>query len=471
MKTRWIEFIVLTAIYLFVLITIIHDTIRDVNVQYAFLSRSFAVYGTIIVYLLYVYPTFLLKQRMVPWMLLTIGIFLAQNLILIGIHNWHPLPKHKDLPPFALSSMTFLGLLTYTAFKIAITRLTRISKDNTIYSKILKEYLTASYISLAILLLVFQVNEMIATLTALSILFGYTLYAIHSYFLLPYLEKGHITKMISIVLSFLINVLCTILYASLMELIVRIIKNNSFDGFQILICAVLGLLLTPVIYMHYFHQNKQKRQVHTLRKELGQTAADLKFLQSQVNPHFLFNVMNTLYGIALQEDAQRTASGIEKLSGMMRFMIHENQQNYILLSRELEYLNEYIELQKLRIVNIPSIKIAHNLPQQSLDKLYIAPMLLIPFIENAFKHGISINNPSWIRLQLNIDQQTLKFHVYNSIHHGSGGEDLERSKSGVGLENVKNRLELLYPGRYQLHIEETNNEFFVCLTLQLTDSY
>ena len=218
-------------------------------------------------------------------------------------------------------------------------------------------------------------------------------------------------------------------------------------------------------YILYFNQRNQFRKVVSLQKELGQTSADLKFLQSQINPHFLFNVMNTIYGIALQENAERTAEGVQKLSDMMRFMLHENQQDSILLSRELDYLKEYIDLQKLRTVSSPSIQITYDIPE-ILDQYYITPMLLIPFVENAFKHGISLNKRSWVRIHLNIENDHVKFSVYNSIHKVQD-HDPESSKSGIGLDNVKKRLNLVYKNRHELTIEETQKEYFVFLTLNL----
>ena len=141
-----------------------------------------------------------------------------------------------------------------------------------------------------------------------------------------------------------------------------------------------------------------------MQSALGKTSADLKLLQSQINPHFLFNVMNTLYGIAIQENAERTSTGIQQLGDMMRFMLHENQQDHILLIREIAYIKEYIALQKLRIADLPSIQITVELPpEDQIEDQQIAPMLLIPFIENAFKHGISLNIPSWIRIYLSVE--------------------------------------------------------------------
>src|SRR5690606_17505462 len=156
-----------------------------------------------------------------------------------------------------------------------------------------------------------------------------------------------------------------------------------------------------------------------------------------------------------------------QLGDMMRFMLHENQQDHILLIREIAYIKEYIALQKLRIADLPSIQITVELPpEDQIEDQQIAPMLLIPFIENAFKHGISLNKPSWIRIYLSVENDHLRLNVYNSIHT-SKESDPDRHNSGIGLKNVRNRLNLLYSDHHQFHIEETNIESFIFLTLQL----
>ncbi len=177
--------------------------------------------------------------------------------------------------------------------------------------------------------------------------------------------------------------------------------------------------------------------------------------------------MNSIYGIALQENASRTADSVQRLSQMMRFLIFENQQDQIPLSRDLSYLKEYIAIQSLRTESVPNVKIEHEIID-SLDSLYIAPMLLIPFVENAFKHGISMSKPSWIKVNADVVDGQLKFSVYNSIHK-STGTDLERTKSGIGLENVRSRLDLTYPDRYMLVMEQNQQEYFVFLTIDLDE--
>jgi len=222
---------------------------------------------------------------------------------------------------------------------------------------------------------------------------------------------------------------------------------------------------TPLAWYIYKRRNDTDEQINTLKKELGKSDASLGFLKSQINPHFLFNALNTLYGTALQENAERTGEGIQKLGDMMRFMLQENLQDKISLTRDIEYLNNYIALQKLRTSTSVDILI-HTDIEDHFTAMKIAPMLLIPFVENAFKHGISLQSPSHIKVTLQTKDDTLYFDVHNSIHLKADG-DPEKLQSGIGLPNVKQRLNLLYPKKHELIIRENAREFFVHLTLKL----
>lgn len=232
---------------------------------------------------------------------------------------------------------------------------------------------------------------------------------------------------------------------------------NSF--FQFFITSNV----TWVVYKRLLRGNEE---IKDLQKELKRSSANVDFLRSQINPHFLFNALNTLYGTAIQENADRTSEAIQKLGDMMRFMLQENMQDKISLVREIEYLNNYIDLQKLRIGSNTNIQIQTEI-QDHENYFQIAPMLLIPFVENAFKHGISFREPSHIKVTLEIKDNTLYFDVYNSKHPKTGS-DPEKDKSGIGLENVKQRLKLSYPGTHDLIIRDTTKEFFVHLTIQLS---
>lgn len=246
------------------------------------------------------------------------------------------------------------------------------------------------------------------------------------------------------------------------------ILSTGRDFFPIIMTVNFGVQLgisAPLAWYMYKKRNETEAQISSLKKELGKSDANLGFLKSQINPHFLFNALNTLYGTALQENAERTGEGIQKLGDMMRFMLQENLQDKISLTRDIDYLNNYIELQKLRTSTSVDILI-HTEIEEQFTTANIAPMLLIPFVENAFKHGISLQSPSHIKITLQTKANVLYFDVHNSIHLKADG-DPEKMHSGIGLPNVKQRLNLLYPKKHELLIRESAKEFFVHLTLNL----
>ena len=264
------------------------------------------------------------------------------------------------------------------------------------------------------------------------------------------------------------KVLVVVLVSFLPIWLLGFLASQNPDGGGIIAffnAAFQLFLIAPLSWIVYKRQMEGEEEIYVLKKELGQSNANFDFLRSQINPHFLFNALNTIYGTALQEKAERTSEGIEKLGDMMRFMLQENMQEKISLSREIDYLNNYISLQRLRTDANPIITIDTKI-EEHLIPVQIAPMLLIPFVENAFKHGISFREPSLIKITLEIKDNTLYFDVFNSKHLKQEN-DPEKNKSGIGLNNVKQRLKLLYPGKHELIIRETGRDFFVHLTIQL----
>jgi two-component system LytT family sensor kinase len=224
------------------------------------------------------------------------------------------------------------------------------------------------------------------------------------------------------------------------------------------------LVITPVTWLVYQQKKDKILALVGAQKALVKSTADLQFLRSQINPHFLFNVLNTLYGTALQEKADRTATGIQQLGDMMRFMLHENNLDRIDMNREIDYLNNYIALQKLRTQSSPEIIIEDNISEQNCHHK-IAPMLLIPFVENAFKHGISLTEKSWIKINLTCNEKEIIFSVRNSMHSRQQ-DDPEKEKSGIGFRNVLQRLKLIYPGKHTITANGDGEEFFVQLSIQ-----
>ena len=218
------------------------------------------------------------------------------------------------------------------------------------------------------------------------------------------------------------------------------------------------LVLVPILLSYI----SQKEKI-TFETTISNKSAELSSLRSQINPHFLFNALNSLYATALNENSEKTADGIQKLGDMMRFMLHENNHERIPLTSEIAYLHNYIDLQRMRLDETQNIEIRVNIQEPAQD-ICIAPMLLNPFIENAFKHGISLLHPSWIYITLTLDTDHIYFKVHNSLNI-QAGNDPEAHNRGIGLENVKRRLKLIYPGRYNLHIQKSAQDYFASLTL------
>jgi hypothetical protein len=194
--------------------------------------------------------------------------------------------------------------------------------------------------------------------------------------------------------------------------------------------------------------------------EKQKVTAELSYLKAQINPHFLFNTLNSIYSLAI-EKSDYTATAVVKLSGMMRYVITEASNKYVPLEKEINYLSDYIELQKIRLDN--TIKLDYSVVGETTDKV-IAPLVLISFIENAFKYGVNAEENSDIKIHINITKTYLHLRVLNNkvhVHQNAA------TKSGLGIENTRHRLQLLYPGNHKLTIKDTKDEFSVLLSLYL----
>jgi two-component system LytT family sensor kinase len=195
---------------------------------------------------------------------------------------------------------------------------------------------------------------------------------------------------------------------------------------------------------------------HTEALQHEKNALELAYLKAQLNPHFLFNTLNNLYGLALTEP-ERTPDVVLKLAELMRYVLYESNETYVPVSQEIAYLSSYIGLEKLRHEGEVYINFTVTGP---VHELHIAPLLLICFVENAFKHGMVTNAAQPIELHLVASGQNLTFTTSNGIvlqHKDPAG--------GIGLASVKRRLVLLYPGRHHLAIEQEANTFRCVLAL------
>lgn len=190
-------------------------------------------------------------------------------------------------------------------------------------------------------------------------------------------------------------------------------------------------------------------------------SAELSYMRAQINPHFLFNTLNSIYSMAISK-SDHTATAVVKLSGMMRYAITDAHMNLVPLQKEISYISDYIDLQQYRLGN--TVKLNYRINGDPEDKK-IAPLILISIVENAFKYGVNPEENSSIMVDLTIHEYFLVFIVKNNKVRTNVSED---EKSGIGIENTRKRLEMIYPGRHKFEIEETAREFSVVLTLQLS---
>jgi LytS/YehU family sensor histidine kinase len=208
----------------------------------------------------------------------------------------------------------------------------------------------------------------------------------------------------------------------------------------------------------WFEFEARKKEVENER-----LTAELNFLKAQINPHFLFNTLNNLYYLAFTQ-SPNTTEVIAKLSQMMRYMIYDSNYPQVPLSKEIEYMQNYISLERLRLNNTIPIQFEiHGNPEE----VRIAPLIFITFLENAFKHGVSNNSPkAWVNVSIRLQGKECIYQVDNSKIPFANTETGE--KTGIGLQNVKRRLELSYPGKYQLYVDDQPDRYSVRLNLTLS---
>ena len=235
------------------------------------------------------------------------------------------------------------------------------------------------------------------------------------------------------------------------------------DWLHIQPVILLAFLVIQGIAMAYFFLNEWANgELIQTQLQANQLSTEIKFLKSQINPHFLFNTLNNLFSMAQDKGNDELADGISKLSGMMRYMLYDSNEESVPLSKEITYLEEYITLNKLRYAD-EEVVVSFDHAGQIADSR-IAPMLFIPFVENAFKHGVAIGQKAAIQITIVVSGQKLNFSCVNTDHSFIKKMEI----SGIGLENVRRRLELLYPGKHRLIINNEDGKFMVTLEMDLS---
>ena len=234
-------------------------------------------------------------------------------------------------------------------------------------------------------------------------------------------------------------------------------KRDKTHIFAVVSMALVGIGTSIRMTGRWLNNEKETNEI---KKE--KLNAELSYLKSQIDPHFFFNTLNNIYSLT-QLKSDKAPQTILKLSELMRYNIYEADKEFVFLKDEINYVQNFIDLQRIRLAK--NVDIDYYVRGKIGDKK-IEPLIFLPFIENAFKHGIDYANNCSIDIEITIDNKEISLLVINST---SGRKEKISKQSGVGLSNIKKRLELLYKDRYELTVNENENKFMVKLNLILND--
>lgn len=260
--------------------------------------------------------------------------------------------------------------------------------------------------------------------------------------------------------AYLLFLLVTIISGSLLLKLIFISGNSTFAipfslHFTNLLLQVVFTSSLKFIRILY---GKQK-QLEILENQ--QLKTELSLLKAQVNPHFLFNTLNNLYGLIVQNQNEHAGDITLKLSDLMRYLLESSKTDKVSLNKELQFIEDYLSLEKIRLSKKTDIRFEIS----GIDKeVFIAPLIFIPLVENAFKHGLqAISDKSFAHFSLSVQGNDLFFQARNSV-----GKSLDNQiTSGTGLDNLRKRLQIIYPEKHQMDIEQLKTSFKVILHVQL----
>jgi sensor histidine kinase YesM len=284
-------------------------------------------------------------------------------------------------------------------------------------------------------------------------------------FLIPkYLSSKKILSYILylVVVMFSCSFFNVILFEKLIDYILPGYYFISYYSFlDILKYFCIFLLFTTLLKLskEWFQLIESKNKLIEAEKE--KVKIELKALRSQVNPHFLFNSLNVLYSLALKS-SEKTPETILKLSDILRYVIYDSNKETVSIKSEVELINNYLSLQKHRVESSSNIRFEPNIQ----DEVQIAPMLLLPLVENSFKHGVKgdILN-TYVKINIFASKRAIKFEIENN--KGKNDNPTDESDGGIGLTNIKKRLDLLYSGKHQFVIQEDDKKFNILLKIEL----
>ena len=289
------------------------------------------------------------------------------------------------------------------------------------------------------------------------------LYYVNYYVVIPkVLYKGEVKKFV------LINIGGFLLYFVLHLLLSYFYRDPHVPfefrhSFMYMVMSLPWSLLICVMAVGFamglkLYELRNQQLIAEKERQNKQTEAELTWLKNQLNPHFLFNTLNNI-SCQIYTDPDEAQENLSRLSSLLRYALYETETEFVPIQGEIDFMNDYIALMKLRCSEKTTVNVDFRIGDSNIK---ILPLLYISLIENAFKHGISNNSESFIDICFEIKDNNLVFRVRNSNFPKTDGK---RSGSGIGIENLKRRLQLAYPGRYNLISELRGNEFFSELSI------
>jgi sensor histidine kinase YesM len=272
------------------------------------------------------------------------------------------------------------------------------------------------------------------------------------------------TLLIAIWFSFLIVFFALIYILNNKSSIDPAVLHPEFQVVSLNFIVFLAIAIKQIKRAFFIQQEKNQLEKTKLTTELKLKEAELKLLKAQIHPHFLFNTLNNLYGLTL-EKSDEAPDLVLRLSKILDYILYRCDEKRVLLSEEINNLKNYIEIEKIRYSDKLKLKIYFP---KNTNNLNIAPLVILPFVENAFKHGVS-KSPglALVEIKITLTEKTLIFNIKNTRNPILKKE--QNYTKGIGLNNVKKRLDLMYPNKYILSIQDKDESFSVDLTLQLED--
>ena len=329
-------------------------------------------------------------------------------------------------------------------------------------------YHSLFWLVLLLALILFEGTQQSFLFTVSNEIINVLFYGIIVYFNLFYLIPNYLTKkrfltycglliLSTIIITPIKVIIFYFKFSNLPDAQTDLINNQNWYFLITFLIAGSSTIFKIVTDWVRHLREKQELQTQTMQSEL-------RFLKSQINPHFLFNTLNNLYALTLKK-SDKAPEIVIKLSEMMRYMLYECNEKRVLLSKEVNYLKNYLDLERLR--QGKNVEINFDVKGELSDQK-IAPLMFIPFLENSFKHGLNNHiSQGFVNINLSIENNIVNLFIENSKPETLPLQDHQRKSGGIGLVNVRRRLNLLYPNQYELKIGDNPKTYTVNLQIEL----